>query len=99
MDTLARGIVGNDGGRTSLPEELTQTVAVISGISRTPARRGQLCEKRQRQANIAPLPRRYFDREGTAKPIDDSVDLGRPAAARAANRLVLRPPFPPAAER
>jgi hypothetical protein len=42
---------------------------------------------------------RHFDGDGTSMRVDDGVDFRRAAPARAANRLRLGPPFPPAAER
>jgi hypothetical protein len=41
----------------------------------------------------------YFEGDEAAFAVDDGVDLGRPAAARAADRLDFGPPFPPPAER
>jgi hypothetical protein len=37
--------------------------------------------------------------DGSANPVGQGVDLGRPAAARPTDRLRLLPPLPPAAER
>jgi hypothetical protein len=45
------------------------------------------------------MARRHFDGDGASARIDDGVDFRGAAAARTANRLRFRPPFPPAAER
>jgi hypothetical protein len=48
---------------------------------------------------VAALAGGYFERDGTTATIDNSMDFCRSPAARAADRLELGPPFPPAAER
>ena len=48
---------------------------------------------------IAELARGYFEGDEPAETVDDGVDLGRPPAARATDRLRQGPPFPPPAER
>lgn len=56
-------------------------------------------EERHGGAYIAHLPRRDLQTERPAASVYDGVDFRRPAAAGATDRLRLRPPFPPAAER
>jgi hypothetical protein len=45
------------------------------------------------------LPSGKIEGNQTAGRIGDGMDLGRPPAAAASDRLLLRPPFPPAAQR
>ncbi len=46
-------------------------------------------EKRPGLHDVGSLPRRERERDGVAERIDDGVDLGRQAAARAADSLVF----------
>ena len=92
-------VVGDDWDRPALSQEATQPIAVISCIrGQAPTGRNST-DQGCRNPNIAEMTGRHFNGDGTSVRIDDSVDFRRPAAARAANRLRLRPPFPPAAER
>jgi hypothetical protein len=45
------------------------------------------------------LAGRHFERDGPAGTVADRMDLCGSATARTADRLRIRPPFPPAAER
>jgi hypothetical protein len=49
--------------------------------------------------SVPALPGGCLEGDEAAFTIDDGVDLGRTAAARAADCLNFGPPFPPAAER
>jgi hypothetical protein len=99
METLARRVVGDDGQRSALAQELTQRVAVVGGVGGTPPARRQLTEKLGGGPDITELARRYLDGDGAPERVADGVDLGRSLAARPADSLRSRPPFPPAAER
>ena len=82
-----------------MAQEEPEAVAVVGRISGTQARRWQPGKKGQNEAKIAALSRCYLDGERPTLSVDNGVDFGRAPAARAPNRLFLRPPFPPAAER
>ena len=45
------------------------------------------------ERGVAALAWGYFEREGTAAAMDNSMDFCRSAAARAADRLGIGPPF------
>ena len=49
--------------------------------------------------HVAELARRYLEGDGPALRVADGVDLGRAPAPRAADGLVVLPPFPPEAQR
>jgi len=49
--------------------------------------------------DVGNIPRREGQREGPTDGVGEGMDLGRLAAARGADRLRFRPPFPPKAER
>lgn len=82
-----------------MAQEEPKAVAVVGGIGGAQARRWQAGKKGQNEAKIAALSGCYLDGERPALAVDNSVDFGRASAARASDRLFLRPPFPPAAER
>ena len=99
MCSLSRRIVRDDRDGPALAQEEPKAVAVVGGISGAQARRWQPGKKRQNKAKIAALSGCYRDGERPALAVDNGVDFGRAATTRAPNRLFLRPPFPPAAER
>ncbi len=99
MRSLARRIVWNDRDGPALAQEEPKAVAVISGIGCAQACRWQAGKKGQNETKIAALSGRYLDGEWPALAVDNGMDFGGAPAARAADRLFLRPPFPPAAER
>jgi hypothetical protein len=99
MEVLAGGIVGDDGHRAALGEELSQAIGIVSGVGGAQPRWWQRAEERQRGADVAELALGYFERDEAPERIADGVDFRRSAAARAADRLRFGPPFPPAAER
>lgn len=99
VDALARGVVGDNGQRPALDQELAQSVAVVGSISGASAARRQLTEKLRGGSNIAKLALRHFDRDRTSERVADCMDLGCASAAGTADSLRFRPPFPPAAER
>ena len=56
-------------------------------------------QERSSTADVGGLSRCQEDGGDAALLVRDCVDLGRPSTARPADRLVLLPPFTPAAER
>ena len=99
MHSLSRRIVRDDRDGPALAQEEPKAVAVVSRICGAQPRRWQARKKGQNEAKIAALSWCYLDGERSALAIDNGVDFSRPPAARAPDRLFLRPPFPPAAER
>ena len=99
LDAFAGRIVGDDGGRAAVDQEAPQLVGVIGGVGQAQARVGQGFEQGPGEGSVTALSGGYFEGDEAAFAIDDRVDLGRAAAARAADRLDFGPPFPPPAER
>ena len=99
VETLTRRIVGNDGQRPALMQELAEGIAVVGRVGGTPAAWRKLSEQLSGCSNIPALSRRHLDGDGAPERVADGVDLGRAPAVGAADSLRFRPPFPPAAER
>jgi hypothetical protein len=99
MDMFAGGIVGNDWSGAALDQEQPKRVTVIGSVCGTQTARRQWFDEAAGDRRIAALARGYLERQGTAATIDNSMDFCRSPAARAADRLDIGPPFPPAAER
>jgi hypothetical protein len=99
MMSLAGRIVRDDRNRAALKKKATQTIAVVGGVGSQATACRNSDDQGCRDANVAEMARRHFDGDGASTRVDDGVDLRAAAAARTANRLRLRPPFPPAAER
>lgn len=92
-------VVGNDRLRASGDEEFTQGIAVVGRIGGTKTAGWQRADQGSCNRYVALLAGGYFECEGTAAAIDNSMDFCRSPASRAADRLDVGPPFPPAAER
>ena len=99
MEVLAGRVVGYDRLCTALDQEKPEPVAVIGGICRAHTAWRQWFEQALGNRCVAALAGSYLERDGTAATIDNSMDFCRSPAARAADRLEVGPPFPPAAER
>ena len=99
VETLTGRVVGNDGQRPALAQELAERVAVVGGVGGTAAAWRKLSKKLSGRPHVADLSRRHLDGDGAPERVADGVDLGRAPAAGAADSLRFRPPFPPAAER
>ena len=99
LRALSGWVVGNDGAGAARDQEEAERVAVISGVGGAQPGGWERFDERPRDRRIAALARGYVQREGTTAAIDNSMDFCRSPAARAADRLVVGPPFPPAAER
>lgn len=96
---LSGRVVWNDRAGAALDQEQPQSIAVIGGVGGAQASGRQRFEQGLSDRCVAALARGYLEREGTAITIDNSMDFCRSPAARAADRLEVGPPFPPAAER
>ena len=99
LDSFAGRVIGNDRTGSSLNEEEPQGIAVIGGIGSAETTGRQGFEQAYGDGSIATLSGCYFNRDGAAATIDNSMDFCRSAASRATDGLGIRPPFPPAAER
>jgi hypothetical protein len=61
--------------------------------------RRQAAQQRDREPDIALLSGAQIEDDQTTGGVRDGVDLGRPSASAAADRLFPSPPFPPALQR
>jgi hypothetical protein len=99
MMSFTGWVVRDDGDSPALFEEATQPIAVVSGVGGQAGARRNSADQRCRHPDIAQIAGRHFDGDGASAFVNNGVDFRRAAAARAADRLRLGPPFPPAAER
>jgi hypothetical protein len=99
VGSLTGWVVRDDGAGTARDQEEAECVAVVGGVSGAQAGWWERFDENPRDRRVAALARGYAQREGTAAAIDNSMDFCRSPAARAADRRVVGPPFPPAAER
>ena len=96
---LSGRIVGNNGLGTAFDEEASKCVAVVCCVCGEQQTWRQWRDEICGNGRVATLARRYLERDGAAATVDNSMDFCRSPAARAADRLDIGPPFPPAAER
>lgn len=84
-------------GAKIVGDEGTERIGVIDGIGDDVTDAFQACQQRFGLWAIAPLPGRRMDADGQADGVDRSMQLGRQATARPADRGSFSPPFAPAA--
>ena len=94
------GLGRDDGNDPALSRRLTVCLAGIALVADRGARVdvGTKPEQDVEVRRVALLAAGQIEGDGMAVEIGLQVDLGREAAARAAERLTLLPPFAPAAE-
>ena len=98
MMFLAGRIVRDDRNRAAWRRKRRRP-SLVGGVGSQAAACRNSGDQGCRDSNVAEMARRHFDGDGASARVDDGVDFRGAAAARTANRLRLRPPFPPAAER
>lgn len=76
-----------------------QGIGVVSLVGQHIAGFAGTLEQFRGDGDVGNIPRREGQREGPTDGVGEGMDLGRLAAARGADRLRFRPPFPPKAER
>lgn len=99
MMSFPSWVVRNDWDGPALFEEATQPIAVVSSVGGQTGARRNSADQGCGHPNIAQVAGRHFDGDGASAFVNNGVDFRRAAAARAADRLRLGPPFPPAEER
>ncbi len=82
-----------------LAQRPAQGVGVVSLVGQDVAGAAGAGEELRRDRDVGDVAGRQRQRKGAADDVGEGVDLGRLAAARGADRLNFRPPFPPNAER
>ena len=92
----ARRIVGNDGERALVGDRLAKVVGVIGGVGHDDLS-GQAFDQGSGLRDIAHLARREQEAHGASQTPDGQMDFGAQATARAADGLILSPPFAPLA--
>lgn len=93
---LPRGVGADDGGHVALGKLVADPFRVVGGVGKEhgPLR---VLDQRAGDRGLVRLTCRELDVERQTESIHESVDLGGEASARAANGVVVDPPFPPAA--
>ena len=90
----------NDRHGPGGPQSPPQRVGVVAAVGDQPADRpGRGGDDLGRASYVAGIARRETDGPRAAEEVGEDMDLGGAAASRDADRLCLRPPFPPWAER
>ena len=96
---LAVRLVGNHGLGATIIQPLAQRGAVVSPIAEKPRGRLGLSDQALSRRAIMGFATTQEDGQKTTFSICNCVDFRVAPAARASNRLVLLPLFPPDAER
>ncbi len=85
--------------RTLNLDQVTDAVAVVSAVGMDETAWRQFVQQKLASLAVGSLARRQQEGERSALTISDGVDFGVASASADADRLGVRPPFPPAAER
>lgn len=92
--------LGRDvGNGTLLLNQVADAVGVIGTVRMDDAPDRQAAQQRFGRSTVRGLTRRQVEGERLALGVGDGVNLGVAPAAADADRLAMRPPFPPAADR
>jgi len=99
MDKDTIGLVGDDRRCAAVDDLRPQFVAVVAFVGNESTH--GWCERQQvgRGGDVGVLTRGEMKNDGPAKRIAQAVDFARAPAPRAADGLILLPPFPPEAQR
>ena len=87
------------GDRALVLDQIADAVAVVGAVGVDDAAPGQSVQQMLGGAAVGGLSRRQQEGERSSLAVGDGVDLGIATAPADADRLEVRPPFPPAAER
>jgi len=96
---LAIGAARDDGDLSRLAQALADRVGVIALVGDEVARACGAVQQETGRFHVRHIAGRQFEGVGPPERVCEGVDLGRLSAARRADRLSFRPPFPPWAER
>jgi len=89
----------DDGDLSLMAQVFADCVGVVAFFGDQVARACCAVEQQARSLHVRYMARRQFEGVGPPERVGEGVDLGCLAAAREADRLIFRPPFPPWAER
>lgn len=97
VDDLAFSVdpARDDGDLALLAQAFPDRVGVIALVGDEVARACRAVEQQARGLHIRYMARRQLEGVGPPERVGEGVDLGCLAAAREADRLIFRPPFPP----
>jgi hypothetical protein len=99
MDDSAIGFVGDHRCCAALDDLGAQPVAVVALVGEKLRHEWRERQDIGRSGNVGILPRSQVKDDWPAERVAQPVDLGRASPARAADGLILLPPFPPEAQR
>ena len=98
MFAFASRVVGDDRLTAAPPQQGAQRITIIGGIGQT-ALRGHIGHQFGPDRGVPAMARADDQPPRAAVLIDRGMDFSRAPAPRPSDRLLLRPPFPPAADR
>ena len=91
--------VADDGLGAAREEQAAERIAVIGAVGGERGGGGQQRDQLRRDRRVTTLAGRDGEGDQPAQPVDQGVQFGRGSTTRAAYRVGVSPPFPPAAER
>ena len=88
-----------NGRGPGLPQHPAEVVGVVALVAQHVARALGSLQQRRRDGDVGDVAGRQRQGVGAADRVGEGVDFRGLSAARRADRLAMRPPFPPKAER
>lgn len=98
-EALAISLVGDDGDGSAAIEQGAQMIGVVAFVTDQPEAGGGVVQQRGGGGDVGDISAGQPVGARPAREIDQDVDFGGAATARAADRLVTLPPFAPLAAR
>ena len=99
MDDDTIGFIGDDGLGTAPNDFAAKVVAIIAFVGEERAHRWRERQDIRRRRDIGILAWGQMQDDRPAQRIAQRMDFCRPTSARAADGLIVLPPFPPEAHR
>ena len=99
MMSFARGVVWDDRHGSPGKQKRAKGIGIVGSVGHTDPPRRDAAHQRGCHFDITALARGQAKFDGSATAVGQYVDFGAATAARAADILAIRPPFPPADER
>ena len=99
MRVLACRVWRDDRFASTLCEPVAQSGGVVGAVRQKPGRGRYPVQKDFSSGQIVRMTGREREGQGSSRSIGYGMNLGRPSAARASDRLTEVPPFAPDAER
>ncbi len=99
MVSLGCRVLFDDRRGSAAGEECPEHLAVVGGVRERRFRGRKWSDQSRRRLDVMTIAAGQFEGDEPALSVNDSVDFSGAPASALSDRLLLGPPFPPAAQR